>query len=223
LESVVRGRVVFDLDGTLIDSVPLCTRIINEMLAVRGAVRRVSEAETKPYVTTGGRRMLAALLADRCGDIGSELAEFRRRYAETPTDRDHLFPGAREALVALRRAGLELSVWSNKPQELCEKVITELGLAPLFRTVVGSGPNVPLKPDLTGLDVALGDTPRTRCCSVGDSEPDWQVARAAGLRLVLMTFGYGDYARGWPGAALCDSFHDLPGLVELMLPAGDAA
>lgn len=223
LEGLVRGRIVFDLDGTLIDSVPLCAQIINEMLAARGAARRVGEAETRPYVTTGGRRMLAALLADRCGDVEADLAEFRRRYAETPSDPKSLYPGAREALVGLKRAGFGLAVWSNKPQELCDKVIAELGLAPLFETVVGTGPDGPLKPDLTGLDLALRGESRARCCSVGDSEPDWQAAQAAGMRLVLMTLGYGDYAREWPGAVFCDRFSDLPGIVEDLLPARDAA
>jgi phosphoglycolate phosphatase len=218
-----RGRILFDLDGTLIDSVPLCAELVNEMLAARGLARRVSEAETRPFVTTGGRRMLAALLGEACGDVEAALVEFRSRYAARPTDPDCLYPGAREALAELRRAGFGLAVWSNKAQELCTKVIAELGLAPLFDAVVGSGPGVPLKPDLTGLDLALGDAPRELCCSVGDSEPDWLVAQAAGLPLILMTFGYGDYRREWPGAAFCASYAELPGAVEALLAARDAA
>ena len=223
LDGPVNGRILFDLDGTLIDSVPLCAELVNEMLAARGAGRRVSEAEAKPYVTTGGRRMLAALLGEACGDVDAALVEFRARYAARPTDAACLYPGAREALSELRDAGFGLAVWSNKAQELCSKVITELGLADLFDAVVGSGPSVPLKPDLTGLGLALGDAPHDRCCSIGDSEPDWQVAQAAGLPLVLMTFGYGDYGREWPGAVLCPSFPELPGVVEALFAARDAA
>jgi phosphoglycolate phosphatase len=217
------GRILFDLDGTLIDSVPLVADLVNEMLAARGVGRRVSAAETRPYVTTGGRRMLAALLGEACGDADAALVEFRARYAVRPTDPACLYPGARAALIELRRAGFGLAVWSNKAQELCSKVIAELGLDELFDAVVGSGPAVPLKPDLTGLGVALGDAPRDRCCSVGDSEPDWQVAKAAALPLVLMTFGYGDYDREWPGATLCGSFAELPGVVEALFAARDAA
>jgi phosphoglycolate phosphatase len=220
---VVNGCILFDLDGTLIDSVPLCAQLVNEMLAARGVSRRVSEAETRPLVTTGGRLMLAKLLGEACGDVEAALVEFRARYAARPTDPACLYPGARGALAELRRAGFGLAVWSNKPQELCSKVIAELGLADLFDAVVGSGPAVPLKPDLTGLGLALGDTPRGRCCSVGDSEPDWQVAQAASLPLILMTFGYGDYDRAWPGASLCASFSELPGVVEARLAARDAA
>ena len=220
---MVNGCILFDLDGTLIDSVPLCAQLVNEMLAARGVSRRVSEAETRPLVTTGGRLMLAKLLGEACGDVEAALVEFRARYAARPTDPACLYPGARGALAELRRAGFGLAVWSNKPQELCSKVIAELGLADLFDAVVGSGPAVPLKPDLTGLGLALGDTPRGRCCSVGDSEPDWQVAQAASLPLILMTFGYGDYDRAWPGASLCASFSELPGVVEARLAARDAA
>jgi phosphoglycolate phosphatase len=167
--------------------------------------------------------MLAGLLGEACGDVEAALVEFRARYAARPTDPACLYPGAREALGELRRAGFGLAIWSNKNQELCSKVVDELGLANLFDAVVGSGPAVPLKPDLTGLGLALGDAPCERCCSVGDSEPDWQVAQAAGLPLVLMTFGYGDYGRDWPGATLCPSFAELPGVVEAILAARAAA
>jgi phosphoglycolate phosphatase len=219
----VNGRVLFDLDGTLIDSVPLCADLVNEMLAARGAKVRISQAEARPYVTTGGRRMLQSLLGECCGDPDEALAGFRARYAARPTDPACLFPGAGEALEELRRAGFGLALWSNKAQELCTKVIAELGLSDLFDAVVGSGPDVPLKPDLTGLRLALGDMPRGLCCSVGDSEPDWRVAQAAGLPLILMTFGYGDYNREWPGARLCNSFSELPAAVEALFAARSAA
>jgi phosphoglycolate phosphatase len=116
-------------------------------------------------------------------------------------------------------------VWSNKRQEQCDKVIEELGLAGDLDAVVGSGPATPLKPDLTGLDLVLARAGATRlhCCYVGDSEPDHRAALRAGLPLVMMTHGYGDYGRVWPRAVFCDSFDRLPRIVEGLLPVRNAA
>jgi len=220
----MQGVVVFDLDGTLIDSAPLCALILSDMLAARGGEGAITEAEARPYITTGAARAVAGLLGERCGDVESAVAEFRERYAAQPTPSSCLFPGARECLSTLKGAGFRLGVWSNKRQELCDKVIGELGLAGDFDAVVGSGA-APLKPDLTGLDLVLaraGGT-RSRCCYVGDSEPDYAAANAAGLPLVMMTHGYGDFARAWPDAVLCDSFRRLPSIVEDLLPGRAAA
>lgn len=218
---LVRPIVVFDLDGTLIDSAPLITDLINAMLADRGAGRRVTIAETRPHVVAGGRRAVAALLGDHAGDPDLAMAEFRERYAATPTPAGSLYPGAGRALAALAGAGFGLAVWSNKAQELCDKVIAELGLRPLFGAVVGTGPATPLKPDPRGLDLALAGAGggRAACCYVGDSEVDYEVARLAAVPMVMMTHGYGDYRRAWPGAALAASFGQLPAIVHVLCPA----
>ena len=111
-----------------------------------------------------------------------------------------------------------MSVWSNKSQALCDKTITELDLSDFFAAVVGTGPDVPLKPDPVGFDLALagagGD--RARCVYVGDSELDHKVATVAGVAMLLMTHGY-DCSRP-PGAAIVGSFAELPAKVGAMIP-----
>jgi phosphoglycolate phosphatase len=194
------------------------------MLEDRGAASRVTDAQTRPHVTAGGPAMVSALLGEHCGDAALAIAEFRERYAATPTP-DCLYPGVRQGLTALRARGVGLAVVSNKTQALCEKVIGDLGLAPLFGAIVGTGPGVPLKPDPAGLDLALARLGGTRghCCYVGDSESDHALARRAGVPLVMVTYGYGKPGRVWPDATMAEDFQAVPGLVTAILAALVAA
>jgi phosphoglycolate phosphatase len=219
MEMLVRGCVVFDLDGTLVDTAPLVAGIINAMLADRGVARRITALETQPHMTAGGRATIPALLGEACVDVDQDLAEFRERYLATPTPPDSLFPGARTALETLSSRGFGLAIWSNKAQRLCDKTIEDLGLAALFRAIVGTGPDVPLKPDPRGFDLALKGAGgrRAQCCYVGDSEVDHQVATVAGVAMVMMTHGYGHCRL--TGVATAESFAELPALVDSLSPA----
>ena len=220
------GHAVFDLDGALIDSVPLFTTILNAMLSDRGLAPRVDEAMVRPHASAGGRAMIGALLGDV--DVDRTLGEFRERYAALPTPQDCLYPGVREGLARLKAAGVGLALWSSKTQPLCDKVMGELGLAPLFDAIVGTSARVPLKPDPTGLDLALAQAggARARSCFIGDSEADYDCARAAGVPVIILTYGYGAPGQTYPGARLADRFDAVPPLVEAILglaPAGAAA
>jgi phosphoglycolate phosphatase len=218
-----RGCVVFDLDGTLADTAPLIAGIVNTMLADRGSSRRVTARDTAPHVIAGAQAMIAAVLGIGPGEVEAAVADFRARYLAMPTPKDCLYPGAREALETLAAQGFTLAVWSNKLQALCDKMLAELGLADLFAAIVGTGPETPPKPDPRGFDLALGlaGGRRERCVYVGDSELDHQVAEIAGVPMVMMTHGYGDYgdlgAAG--GVALAGAFAELPAIVEALLPA----
>ena len=210
------GHAVFDLDGTLVDSVPLFADILNAMLLDRGAPARVTAAQARPHATAGGHAMVTALLGEHCGDVDQAIGEFRERYRALPTPSDSLYPGVAETLAALSAAGVGLAVWSNKPQALCEKVLQELGVADRFGAIVGSGPGVPLKPDPTGYDLALARAggARARSCFIGDSEADYQAAKRANVPFVMFTYGYGDYSRDWPGAALAAEFAEVTAIVR---------
>ncbi len=215
----MRAYAVFDLDGTLVDSVPLISEILCAMLADRGSTLRVSPDNARPYVTVGGRGMLEALLGDTLGDIDGALTEFRARYAALPTPPSCLFPGVREGLETIAGLGLGLAVWSNKPQGLCDKVIDDLGLRRLFDAVVGTAADVPLKPDPIGFDraLAIAGGRRARSCLVGDSAFDHQAAMTAGVPAVMVTYGYGEAGAHWPGAIPADAFSQVPAIVERIL------
>jgi phosphoglycolate phosphatase len=210
---------VFDLDGTLVDSAPVIAQILNAMLADRGFSRRLTVAETQPLVIGGGRAMIPAVFGEGAGDVDAILAEFRERYLATPMPADSLYPGARAALETFTAQGYGLAVWSNKLQPLCDKTIGELGLASLFGAVVGTGPDMPTKPDPRGLDAAIAGAGGSRdtCCYVGDSETDHEAAIVAGVPMVMMTHGYG-LSRP-PGVPTAGSFAELPAIVDTLIPA----
>ena len=212
--SAARPTVVFDLDGTLVDSADAIGDIINNMRAERG-LQRLSLDEVRPYVTSGGAAMAEALLAGAWGDTPTALAAFRERYGAAPTPADSVYPGAREALAALSGAGLRLAVFSNKTQSLCEKVLGDLGLAPRFAAVVGTGPNTPHKPDPTGFFQALNRAGgvAARSCLVGDSAADEATAKRAGVPFIFAAWGYGDASGVAADVARAKSFADVPALV----------
>jgi phosphoglycolate phosphatase len=215
----VRPLAIFDLDGTLVDSVVICTDIVNAMLDDRGSTMRVSRALTRQYVSIGGARMMSALLGAECGDPQVEIAEFRVRYAETRTPASSLFPGVRDGLEGLKAAGVLLAICSSKPQHLCDKVLAEVGVDSLFEMVVGSQPGLPAKPDPALLDYTIGlvHGPKGQLCYVGDHELDRMLAERAGVPFILAGYGYGD-PRAEPQAELiAETFPEVSGLVARLL------
>jgi 2-phosphoglycolate phosphatase len=210
------GCVVFDLDGTLVDSAPMIRDLLNTMLADRGAGPALSLEEVRPHVTAGGGGTIEALLRGRCGATEEALTEFRARYAQANTSRSLVYPGALEALRTLRGRGLRLAVFSNKIQPLCDKVLADVGLAAFFDAIVGTGPDVPQKPDVTGYRLAVQRSGGRLevSCLVGDSEADIATAQAAEVPLIFAAWGYGHAPRD---VQVAQRFEDVPGLATRAL------
>ena len=210
-----RGNIVFDLDGTLVDSVGVITAILNTMLSDCGAANTLTGEQVRPHVTTGGAATIEALLGGSCGETAVALAEFRARYAATTSPVDCVYPGVGEALETLASQGFVLSVFSNKTQALCDKVLTDVGLATFFKAIVGTGAGVPEKPDPTGYRVALAraGAPNLASCLVGDSQADAELAARAKVPFLFAAWGYGD-AQAHQGAfATAWNFAEVPALV----------
>lgn len=208
---------VLDLDGTLVDSAPLCASILNAMLDHRGLDRRLSVDETRPHVTAGGRMMIASLLNLEGGQADVALSEFRQRYAQAPTPSDSLYAGVLEGIHFLRDAGIGVAIWSNKPQPLCDKVVGDLGLAELCAAVVGTGPGVPHKPNAAGYELALtlAGGVRHSSCLIGDTEIDGEAALGVGVPFVWVSYGYGACAP--QGALVADDFIQASAMAKEML------
>lgn len=190
-------HVIFDLDGTLVDSCAVCVDILSEIRVERGAMAPIDRIGARAYMSRGGQDMVAGLLGTACIDPAADLIDFRARYQRRHTPADTLFPGVAAGLTQLRAAGLVLSICSNKPQELCEKVLADTGLAAHFAVVVGGRPGLRPKPAPDLLLAVLGELGTTpdACLFVGDSELDHAVATAARMPFHFMTYGYAE--AGW--------------------------
>lgn len=184
--------ILFDLDGTLIDSARITAAIIDAMLAARGQAHRADPALVRAMDACGGEAMIAAVMGPHCTDPAREISEFRARHAQWPTPPDLAFAGVAETLAALANAGISLAVCSSKPQLLCEKLIGDLGLAGHFGAIVGSRPGLARKPSPAPLQrtLALIGAQAGASLYVGDSAIDGQAAAAAGLCFAVAGWGY---------------------------------
>ncbi|HVW68467.1 MAG TPA: phosphoglycolate phosphatase [Steroidobacteraceae bacterium] len=186
--------VVFDLDGTLIDSAPDMHRAVNLLLNDLGRPP-LSLREIRTMVGDGAAALIARALAARhcvTADPDESLAQFLRYYAEEPTAATRVFPGVPETLERLHAAGLTLAVCTNKPGGLTHTILERLQVGRYFDRVV-AGDTLPYrKPDPRALLSVLESfgTPEAASLLVGDSEVDAATASAAQVPFVLMTYGY---------------------------------
>jgi phosphoglycolate phosphatase len=218
-------QIVFDLDGTLIDSAPDLHRAINLMLAKLGAAPLALQ-EVRGMVGDGASALIQRALAARHlsgAHLAAALQTFLGLYAEDPTACTRLYPEIPETLEILRNQGLRLAICTNKPSGLTHAILGRLRLAAYFQQVVG-GDSLPYrKPDprmLLHLLDASGTDPGTALL-VGDSEIDAATAQAAGVPFVLVTYGYhrGPLAQ-IPCLAAIDQIRALLNWIEPAFPSG---
>jgi len=189
--------VLFDLDGTLVDSAPDLTLAANKMLSALG-YPQVNCTQVKGWVGDGVRSLVLRALTAILGDVPAEsLIEqsyvlFQRYYAESVYQDSTLYPGVHETLQTLKSSGLALACVTNKPSRFTKPVLEKSGLTGFFGAVV-SGDDLSLKkPDPAPLEFAaeqLG-VPLTACVLVGDSINDISAAGAAGIPVLWATYGY---------------------------------
>ncbi len=188
--------VIFDLDGTLVDSAPdLFAALDHCLIQVGGGP--VDREALKPVISQGGRKMIETALADHGISLGQEALErlfedFLAYYTEHISDHSRPYPGVKGALEALRQAQFRLGVCTNKTETLANRLLDSLGLTPFFDAVLGRDSLSVSKPHpghLTGTVTRLGGHP-SHSLMVGDSENDILAARAAGMPVIAVAFGY---------------------------------
>ncbi len=190
------NAVIFDLDGTLVETAPDLHAVLAELLEREGL--RVPPLEAVRGMIGDGARTLIRrahewqgreLEAERLEDL---YAWFLERYTAEPARFSAPYEGVPEALVALRERGARLGVCTNKPQTPSERLLEAVGLAPWLDVVTGGDVLPVRKPDprhLAATIEALGASP-TEAVMVGDSSNDLAAARGLGIPCVLVSFGY---------------------------------
>ncbi|RDE06998.1 phosphoglycolate phosphatase [Sphingomonas aracearum] len=212
--------VGFDLDGTLVDTVPDLAGAVNHVLAQAGRAP-LDEDTVRGLVGGGTRHMLELALAKTGGAdellLERLLPELLSFYEAHIADASRPFPGAGEALRALRAEGVRLAVVTNKIGRLSRRLLEAVDLLDLVDTVIGGDEVERQKPDSAPLTAMVERLGGGRAAFVGDSIYDMAAARAAALPAVAVSFGYRDRPAEALGAdALIDSFAELlPALEKL--------
>lgn len=185
--------VIFDLDGTLVDSVSDIAEALNLTLA-QWRLQPVEQASVRAWVGEGVRALLATALRAQGREDALEqaLPDMLRHYGDCLLHRPHVYPGVREALAGLRARGVALAVCTNKPIRFVAPLLDHLGLGGHFSALLGGDSLPERKPDpapLRALAARFGQ-PAARCLMVGDSATDAAAARAAGMPLAMVRYGY---------------------------------
>lgn len=213
--------VVFDLDGTLIDSAPDIHACVNDVLARHGTPLLTLD-QVRSFIGGGvdvlWQKIIAArdLPDDRTADY---IQTFMTCYHDA-NQLTHLFPGVAEALRSLENNGHPLGICTNKPLGVTKAILDHFSIGHLFACVIG-GDSVPeRKPHPAPLRAALrglgADPAQTRALYVGDSEFDAACAAAVPVPFLMYTQGYRQTpVDELPHIAAFDDFALLPGLVDI--------
>lgn len=189
--------LLFDLDGTLVDSVPDLTRCVNAAMAA-SRHPAVTQAQVRGWVGDGAARLLHRALSGRhdgqapAAEHAAALAVFNAHYAAEPCRDSRLYPGVAQTVAALRHDGVALGLVTNKPSRFVAPLLTMLGLGDAFACQVGGDSTACLKPDPLPVQHALAllDCAPERALLVGDSRIDMAAGRAAGVATVAVSYGY---------------------------------
>jgi phosphoglycolate phosphatase len=187
--------VIFDLDGTLLNTIADLGNAANHTLEELGLPQH-SLDEYRLMVGNGMRKLIErALPADKASDatfVDSTLASFLAYYAEHIDLYTRPYPGIPELIKALSTEGYKLAVASNKIQAGAEKLIAKFFPGIDFVAVMGNSPLYPLKPDAALVEYIMkkAGTDRAHTMMVGDSGTDIQTARNAGIPIIAVSWGF---------------------------------
>ena len=214
--------VLIDVDGTLVDSVPDLAYCVDEMMK-RLDMPVHGEAKVRNWVGNGVERLVRrALIGQLDGEPDEALYEqaypvFIELYRDNTSKRSCLYPGVKEGLDYLKSEGYQMGSVTNKAAQFTEPLLRDLGVYDYFSIVI-SGDTLPQKkPDPAPLLHAANffNVRPEQALMIGDSISDVKAARAAGFRIVCMTYGYNhgvDIREAKPDAVM-DSMAELPELL----------
>lgn len=190
--------IVFDLDGTLVETAPDLLDSLNHCLAISG-LQTADHDQLRRFVGQGGRVMIERAFAAQQKQINEAkldhlVEEFREHYAAHMPGGSTFYPGVLEVMDRFSENGYTLAVCTNKFEALSVKLLTAMGEAHRFAAICGADTFAFRKPDPRHLieTIAKAGGNRDRAVMVGDSRTDIDTAKAAGIPVVAVDFGYTD-------------------------------
>ncbi len=214
------STIIFDVDGTLVDSAADIHAALNHGLALAGCGAVDFESSLK-LIGLGLERSIEHVLGQRGVRLEApELARIRAQaasyYDVHAVERTQLYPGVAESLETFRRAGATLGICTNKRPEPTARILSALGIADYFGVLIARGTVPQSKPHpapLLAAISALGGRSEA-AAMIGDSSVDVDCARAAGVVSVAVTYGYSDRPVAQLGADhLVDLFGEIPAVL----------
>ena len=216
--------VIFDLDGTLADTSGDLIAAANHCFDMMGFETRLDPKNDAATALRGGRAMLTLGL-ERAGQYSADLIDqyysvLLTAYGDAIDTHTVLYPGAMDAVEALKSNGMAVGICTNKPEGLAETLMTRLGVRDAFGSLIGADTLPTRKPDAAPYIAAVeraGGVVR-QSCLIGDTVTDRDTARAVGVACVLVGFGPagGDMAALEPDAII-QHFDELPEVVLRLL------
>ena len=188
--------LIFDLDGTLVDTAPDLMAATNHVLNLAGRPN-ISEDQLRQFVGQGAMNLIKRGLAATGGLLDEAETKrlhdkFLEFYGNNLAVHSHVFPGLIQFLDEAKSSGLKMGVCTNKVEGLSNKLLNEIGLAKYFKAVVGGDTLPIMKPDpapYNELARRLGVAPQ-RTLMFGDSETDIRTAQNVGVPVIAVSFGY---------------------------------
>lgn len=204
--------LIFDLDGTLVESLPGIAASLNRALIQHGLPGQ-SHENVRGFIGDGAVKLVQRALAtvSRIDLTDSVVKHFAADYAVSWPSGTSVYPGMHQLLANLESRRIRLAVLSNKPHAFTIEIVKKLFPATKFAVVLGNRENLPHKPDPTGaLEIAseLGLAPQ-HCTIIGDSTMDLDTAKNAGMKSIAVTWGYHDRERLSEADAIVDTIVQL--------------
>ncbi len=190
--------IVFDLDGTLVDTAPDLLDSLNHALA-SAKLPEALHGDMRAYVGMGGRAMIERAFMAQQRDVARDQMEqlletFLKHYTDGIPGRSQPYPGLIEALDRFEAQGYLFAICTNKLETLAHALVGALGLGPRFKAICGADTFAFRKPDPRHLveTIVMAGGHRDNAVMIGDSHTDIATAKAAGIPVVAVDFGYTD-------------------------------
>jgi phosphoglycolate phosphatase len=220
----MQTALIFDLDGTLVDTAPDLLSATNAVLRSEGR-REVDPATLRHMVGFGARSLITQAMAATGAPVEDArlpqlVDRFLVHYRAHIADESVPFPGVEETLEGLLAENHHLGVLTNKPQEMADLLLKALGFDRFFPVVYGAGRMSYVKPDARIFHDVVRDLGAARGIMIGDSVTDVATARAAQARVILVSYGYTpEPAHTLGGDAVTDDFRQVPELARGLVDA----